>query len=177
MAFPRPGRLSATTSLLLAGSMAALPIASAYAASAAPSQRLFSAAFINRHSNLCLSVDGAGLGNGARLLQWDCGPRDNQQWNLTATSDGYYQIRSADSGKCVSVSDAGTRNGVPILQWDCGTRDNQQWRLVQRDHGFFSLVARHSHKCVSIPDASTQNGAPAIQWDCGAQHERHWLLD
>jgi hypothetical protein len=174
MAFPRNGRRFAAISLLLAGSAVALPAASAAASPGA--QRLFTANLINRHSNLCLSVDGAAFFNGARMLQWDCGPRDNQQWNLAPTTGGYYQIRSDNSGKCLSVSNASTHNGAWILQWDCGTRGNQQWKLVQQDNGFFAIVARNSRKCLSIMDRSTQNGAPVIQWGCGSQHEQHWRL-
>jgi len=171
MAFPRPGRAFAVISLALAGSTAALPAAASFQA-----QRLFTANLINRHSNLCLSVDGAAFGNGARMLQWDCGPRDNQQWNLAPTTGGYYQVRSDESGKCLSVSNASTHNGAQILQWDCGTRDNQQWKLVQHDNGFFAVVARNSGKCISILDRSTQNGAPAVQWDCNSEHEQRWRL-
>lgn len=171
MAFPRSGRAFAVISLALAGSMAALP-----AAASLQAQRLFTANLINRHSNLCLSVDGAAFGNGTRMLQWDCGPRDNQQWNLAPTTGGYYQVRSDESGKCLSVANASTHDGAQILQWDCGTRDNQQWKLVQHDNGFFAIVARNSGKCISILDRSTQNGAPAVQWDCNSEHEQRWRL-
>ncbi|MDN3357674.1 RICIN domain-containing protein [Actinomadura sp. DC4] len=171
MAFPRRGRVLAAIPLLLSGPALALP-----AAASPGAQRLFTANLVNRHSNLCLSVDGAAYDNGARMLQWDCGPRDNQQWNFAPTTEGYYQVRSDDSGKCLSVSNAATHNGAPVLQWDCGTRDNQKWRLVQRDDGFFAIVARNSQKCLSILDRSTDNGAPALQWECGSHHEQHWRL-
>jgi hypothetical protein len=174
MAFPRAGHAIAP---VLAGSMTVLTAATAFAAE--QPQRTFSTGFVNRHSNLCLSVDGARTENGVRMLQWECGPQDNQQWILTPAdpaNTAYYQIRSAESGRCLSVSNAGTANGVPLLQWDCGTRDNQQWKLVQKDGGFFAVVGRGSHKCLSIPGGSAQNGAAAIQWDCHSGQEQRWRL-
>src|SRR4051812_12094225 len=100
MAFPRTGRAIA----VLAGSMTVLP-APAGAAVSGRAQRMFSTGFVNRHSNLCLSVDRARTDNGVRMLQWDCGPQDDQQWNLTPAdpaNSAYYQIRSAESGRCLS---------------------------------------------------------------------------
>lgn len=175
MAFPRIGRALAAT--LFAVSAAAVPATDAFAGSAQiPARSVFTATLVSRYSDRCLSVDGAGTDNGARMLQWTCGSQTNQQWNLDATDHGYYRVMAVNSGKCLSVSDAGTGNGSAVIQWDCGSRNNQQWRLVQRDDGYFSLAARHSGKCLSLSGDKNQNGATAVQWSCGSQHEQNWRL-
>jgi hypothetical protein len=173
MAFARTGRALVLVAVLLAGSLAATPVASAVSAR---SRAVFTANLVNRHSNLCLSLDGARPDDGARVLQWDCGPEENQQWNLSATDSGYYRVRALHSGKCLSVSNGSTGNGATVIQWECGTRGNQQWKLVQKDDGYFAIEARHSDKCLSVSGAGTSNGATAVQWDCGSQHEEHWRL-
>lgn len=176
MAFPRTGRALVLIALLIAASTAAMPAAGAVTGDRSPTHAVFTANLINRHSNLCLSVNGASNDDGAGVLQWSCGPEDNQQWNLAATSGGYYRIRAVNSGKCLSVANASTGNGALVLQWECGLPDNQQWKLVQKNDGFFALEARHSHKCLSVSNGAMQNGASAVQWDCGSQHERQWRL-
>ncbi|MFL6055484.1 MAG: RICIN domain-containing protein [Actinoallomurus sp.] len=174
MAFPRAITVVAVP---LIGPMAAIGVANASTAPAhTPARAVFTATLINRHSDLCLSVDGASTGNGARVLQWTCGTQANQQWNLAATDGGYYRVLAVNSGKCMSVSDGSTGNGSAVIQWDCGSRDNQQWKLVQRDDGYFSIVARHSGKCLTLSGYRSQNGATAVQSDCDAGHEQHWRL-
>jgi Ricin-type beta-trefoil lectin domain-like len=179
MAFPRAILRAITLAAVpLIGQMAAMAAANASTAPARnPARAVFTANLINRYSDLCLSVDGASTGNGARALQWSCGTQTNQQWNLAATDGGYYRVLAVNSGKCLSVSDGSTGNGSAVIQWDCGSRDNQQWKLVQRDGGYFSIVARHSGKCLSLSGYKSQNGTPAVQWDCDSgQHEQHWRL-
>jgi hypothetical protein len=177
MALQHNGRTIVLAAALLVGPIAAMPAASAVTTPAhTRPQTVFTANLIDRHSNLCLSVDGASTDNGARVLQWDCGTQENQQWRLVATSGGYYQVRAGHSDKCLSVSDRSTHNGAPVIQWECGLQANQQWKLDQKDNGYFSVVARHSGKCLSVPASTTQNGAAAIQWECGSQHDQHWRL-
>jgi hypothetical protein len=173
MAIARTGRALVLAAVLLAGSLAATPAASAVTGHA---RSMFTANLVNRHSNLCLSVDGARPDDGAGALQWDCGPEENQLWNLAATDSGYYRVRAVHSGKCLSVSGGSTGNGATVVQWECGTRENQQWKLVQKDNGYFAIEARNSDKCLSVLGASTTNGSTAVQWDCGSQHEEHWRL-
>ncbi|MFF3959411.1 RICIN domain-containing protein [Streptomyces sp. NPDC001890] len=136
----------------------------------------FTAELIARHSQKCASVNGQSTANGAAVVQWDCVNYPNQQWQLTATSAGYYNIRAVNSGKCLSVAGASTANGAKAVQWNCANTPDQEWRLVQKDSGYFSIEARHSGKCLSVDGQSTANGAELVQWDCVEYTNQHFRL-
>jgi hypothetical protein len=138
----------------------------------------FTAQLVARHSQRCVSVDGASTQNGAAMVQWDCGDAPNQQWKLVATSAGYYTVRAVNSDKCMSVDGASVANRARVIQWNCqgGQGPNQEWRLVQKDSGYFSIEARHSGKCLSVAGGSTQNGAALLQYDCVEAQNQHFRL-
>ena len=41
---------------------------------------------VARHSGKCLHVASAAVGNGARVVQWDCNEGDNQKWQFTCAA-------------------------------------------------------------------------------------------
>ncbi|MFF5090419.1 RICIN domain-containing protein [Streptomyces niveus] len=136
----------------------------------------FTAELVARHSQKCVSVEGASTQNGAAEVQWDCVDGPNQKWKLVATSAGYYSISDVNSGKCLSIEHVSVQDNARAVQWDCLNGRNQEWRLVQKDSGYFSIEARHSGKCLSVAGASTQNGAALVQWDCVEGTNQHFRL-
>ncbi|MFI7534805.1 RICIN domain-containing protein [Streptosporangium sp. NPDC049376] len=128
----------------------------------------FRASLVARHSGKCLDVERVSTRNGADLHQWTClDDQPNQEWNLVATSDGYYTLRATHSGKCLDVEGVSTRNGANVHQWTClDDQPNQEWKLLQRDSGYFILVARHSGKCLDVENAGIDDGSGIDQWTC-----------
>ncbi|WP_081915741.1 pectinesterase family protein [Saccharothrix sp. NRRL B-16314] len=50
-----------------------------------------------------------------------------QQWRLTPSGSGTYQVVNAQSGLCLANKDAGKDNGVPVVQETCTANSNKQW--------------------------------------------------
>lgn len=131
-----------------------------------------------KHSGKCLDVTGGNIGNGARVLQWDCHGRENQQWTFTPVGDGYYKIIAKHSGRGLDVFGGifSTGNGVIVEQWDYNGRANQMWRVDYIGDGYYTIIARHSGKSLDIFGASTDNGAQAHQWDYVGGDNQKWRL-
>jgi hypothetical protein len=126
----------------------------------------------SRKSGKLLDVSGAGTANGANIQQWDDANGLNQLFILAhvkdESSNEYYKIIDAHSGKCLDVSKASISNGGNIQLWDCGDVDNQKFDLMtnSRYKGYYLIKALHSGKCLDLSGGQNNNGANIQQWDC-----------
>jgi hypothetical protein len=122
-----------------------------------------------KHSGKCLDVSGGpgAVGNGARVIQWDCNGQENQKWTFTPVGD-YYKIIAKHSGKSLDVfgGTVSQGDGVIVEQWDDNGADNQLWRLHPLGDDYYRIVAKHSGKSLDIDGGpgATANGAQAQQW-------------
>jgi hypothetical protein len=173
---PRHTGRALSVTALLAVSLTAAPTASAVADAPEQLRAKFIANLVAHHSGKCLDVSGGDTADGAKVQQWTCGGWRNQEWNLVATSNGYYTIRAGHSGKCLDVYGAGTVDGTKVLQWTCNGAANQEWRLDQRDNGYFTIVARHSGKCLDVSGRGQADGVVVHQWTCGGWPNQEWRL-
>jgi glucosylceramidase len=82
------------------------------------------------HSSKCLDVEGAALGNGVPVNQYDCHGGTNQQWLFTPVGDGYYKITARHSGRSLDVRWAWLNNGAPVQQYWFANGANQKWKLT-----------------------------------------------
>lgn len=78
-----------------------------------------------------LDVEGGPLAvwNAAPIIQFPYWGGTNEQWLLNSTSDGYYTVTAANSGKCLDDAEASLDDGAPIVQWSCWGGDNQKWSI------------------------------------------------
>ncbi|MFD7068227.1 RICIN domain-containing protein [Streptomyces sp. NPDC059913] len=86
---------------------------------------------VNRHSGLCLSVDGASMDDYARVTQYPCGGYFDQYWRegpYDALTKGY-QIKNFNSGNCLAVQDGSTAEAAPVIQFRCGSWKDHYWLI------------------------------------------------
>ncbi|KAG0173271.1 hypothetical protein DFQ28_011182 [Apophysomyces sp. BC1034] len=83
--------------------------------------------------------------------------------------EGFFYIRSRESGKVVDVDGASTKNDGKILLWTPKHNDDRDNQLWYYEDGF--LVNKHSGKVLDV------RGGPVIDnaWIC--QYDRKLLLD
>jgi pectinesterase len=82
---------------------------------------------VNDNSGKCLDVPSGSTSSGVQLQQWSCVNSTNQQWRLTSSGSGTYQIIGVGSGLCVSVAGAATASGAAVIQETCTANSNKQW--------------------------------------------------
>lgn len=129
-----------------------------------------------RHSNKCLGVAAASLGNGAQLIQWSCSGTNEQKFRFEALGYGFHNIRPVHSGKCVAIGAASTANGATAKQWDCLGSTEQQFSVQKTANGYYRLVAKHSGKCLGVAQSSYNNGAEVVQWTCADIADQQFRL-
>ncbi|MDB5815568.1 MAG: hypothetical protein JWN23_2685, partial [Rhodocyclales bacterium] len=127
-------------------------------------------------SNLCLSITGGSLADGAKLIQDTCNGSAIQRFQFSVQSDGSYQIVDAASGKALDVTDVSAANGALIQQWAASGGSNQHFVATVNSNGY-TLAAKNSGKCVDVKDLSTSPGAAIQQWACGGGANQRWLLN
>ena len=115
---------------------------------------------INKHSGMCMDVEGKSKKNGANIHQWEWEDQDNQKWKLEPVVGGYYNIINKHSGKCAEVE------GENIRQWECESwwNDNQKWSFEPvGEYGYYKIINKYSGLCAEVEDSSKSNGANIIQ--------------
>ena len=126
---------------------------------------------IAKHSGKCLDVAGGtgAIGNGVRVVQWDCNEADNQKWAFTPVGDDYYRIQAKHSGRVLDVFGGivALGNGAVVNQWDYHGGAHQMWKLIRVEGGYFEIRAKHSGKSLDINGGpgALANGAQLQQWE------------
>jgi hypothetical protein len=80
-------------------------------------------------SGLCADVSGASTANGAAVIQFECGPGENQQWLVSDVGGGAEQLSVLHSGKVLDVTAHRTQDGSLLEQYSANHGANQQFRL------------------------------------------------
>ncbi|WP_426502775.1 RICIN domain-containing protein [Dactylosporangium sp. McL0621] len=88
---------------------------------------------VNKHSHLCLNVQGNSHAENAAIIQWHCGDYANEQFQLLNHS-GKYQLVPVSSllygrAMCLDLDSTSHAWGVKIVQWHCYNTSTQLWTL------------------------------------------------
>lgn len=122
--------------------------------------------------NLVMDVDHAGTADGTTILVWEFLNATNQQWELKATTGGYFTISSVSSGKFLDISGGDAQVGLlaNIVQW--GARNDlsrgQLWAISRESDGYkFTSAVLGSNGERYVLDVCGGNaalGAKLILW-------------
>jgi hypothetical protein len=92
--------------------------------------------FVNGHSGLCLTVQGASTANNARTLQYPCdySAPYNEEWLLEDLSpyNSHVHLRNRHSNKCLTIQSASLSNNALAVIYTCdySAPYNEEWRLL-----------------------------------------------
>jgi hypothetical protein len=126
---------------------------------------------ITASSGKVLDVEGAALGNGARIIQWWNNNGQNQIWRFVKLSPGDYQIRNQNSGKC--ITSVGVGRGV--VQYTCdASAVNQHWFPTDEGGGFYRFRSEAAHGTLDLPGGTLFPGAQLITY--GDNHGANQLF-
>jgi len=132
---------------------------------------------INRSSGQALDAYNLGTTEGTNVVQWPATGQTNQQWRLTATTDGYFRISPEHApALALDVHEAAENDGANIQLWSYWGADCQQWRFIEVESGYFQIEARHSGKLLEVAGASASNGANVQQWPNNNHFCQQWSL-
>ena len=132
----------------------------------------------NMSNNHAMDVLYGSMNNGQYVVDYEYNGGINQQWQLVPTKieqvmpDGYYEIRSAVSGKNLEVYGVSTQGGAKITQWDATGGNNQKWKLENQSDGTIRLTNVNSGLVLDY-NASTNSYE---QWDWHGGSNQRWQI-
>lgn len=79
--------------------------------------------------------------NNAQVVQSNSGNGRNRQWDIEEAGNGYYYIRSADTGDVMTISGNGDSGASIVLAEQGRNRDAQMWDIrVESDNRYYFLA-------------------------------------
>nr|QIY77525.1 ricin-type beta-trefoil lectin domain protein [Streptomyces sp. RLB1-33] len=132
---------------------------------------------VNKGSGKCVDARSAASADGTAVQQYACNGSTAQNWQLVATSGGYYRVNSnLDATKAWDVTDVSTADSAPIQLWTYSSGNNQQWLPVAESDGAYHFVNRNSGKCLDVPSASTADSVQLAQYTCNGTAAQSFTL-
>ncbi|MGW6932988.1 glycosyl hydrolase family 95 catalytic domain-containing protein [Lentzea sp. NPDC054927] len=129
---------------------------------------------VNRNSGKALDVNGAGTGDGAKVIQWTSTGSANQQWQLLPNADGSFRLTARHSGRL--LRSPGTGQGEQLDQASDTGGDNQWWKVVDAGGGSVNLVSVRTGLYVDVDGSSQADGAKVIQWPANGKANQQWQI-
>ena len=134
----------------------------------------------NQSNGYAMDVLYGAMEDGDHVVSYEYNGGVNQQWQFIQTDpdttqvvpDGYYEIKSAVSGKNLEVYGASTQGGAKITQWDATGGNNQKWKLENQSDGTIRLTNVNSGLVLDY-NASTNSYE---QWDWHGGSNQRWQI-
>ena len=126
-------------------------------------------------ANIVLDVSWASYENGARVNGWSNAKRQWQKFQFTY-HDGYYSIKSVNSGKNLDVEGGSWGNGTHVVQWDETDAANQLWSLSASEGGAYALVSKCNGLALDLEGGVAADGTNAIVWERNGGSNQSFLL-
>mgnify|MGYP000751455725 CR=1 FL=1 len=134
----------------------------------------------NQSNGYAMDVLYGTMEDGQHVVSYEYNGGVNQQWQFIKTDcnatqvvpDGYYEIKSAVSGKDLEVYGASLLGGGKVTQWDATGGNNQKWKLENQSDGTIRLTNVNSGLVLDY-NASTNSYE---QWDWHGGSNQRWQI-
>ncbi len=113
--------------------------------------------------------------NNGQVVQSNSGNARSRQWDIEEAGNGYYYIRSADTGEVMTVGGNGESNSSIILAQAGRNRDAQLWDIrTESDNRYYFLAP--TGRALDAPDNMRYDGAGMqIFKRNSGDNQRFWL--
>ncbi len=116
---------------------------------------------MKKNHNTVLQVLQGAKTNGATMGVWQYQASAAQKFFITYQQDGYYQIKSAYSGKVLDVYAALRYDGAKVDQYDWNNTDAQKWIIQDLENGAYAIISKCNNLYLDIYGGDTVNGTKA----------------
>lgn len=111
------------------------------------------------NQNLVLDVENNSRSQGANVLIWQKNNQNNQKFNVTYLSDGYYKMEVVTSGKYLSGTSTNAKNEDNVIQSTYEEKDIQRWIIKDAGNGYYYIISKASSLYLDVYGANATNGA------------------
>jgi len=117
-------------------------------------------------------IQGASLDDFGNLWLWD----NEYRFAIYREADGYYAIRSLDSGRYLDVSESGIEWGTNIQQYSGNGADAQKWLIVPHNDGSYSFVSKCNGLYMDVEAGIVESGTNIRCWGGNGSDAQKWTL-
>lgn len=124
-----------------------------------------------------LDIEGASTSNGARVIVWRAGNKDNQAFAFMRLPDGTYRISAYHSGLSLEVSNSSKKNGGRVQQWEfLEDYDCKYWYIYDCGNGWYKIINKNSGKCLDISAGKDEAGTAIQQYEDNGTNAQRFSL-
>lgn len=114
-------------------------------------------------------------GNNGQVIQSNSGNPRDRQWDIEDAGNGYYFIRSAQTGNVMTYEGRGDNSSSVVLTNQRRNRDEQMWEIrTGPDNGYY-FIARNGKSIDSPSSARYEGGRMQLYDRNGEANQRFWL--
>lgn len=114
-------------------------------------------------------------GNNGQVIQTNSGNTRSRQWDIEEAGNGYYYVRSVETGEVMTVSGNGDSNSRIVLARQGGNRDAQMWDIRLESDNRYAFLAP-TGRSLDAPGNMRYDGAEMqIFKRNGGDNQRFWL--
>ena len=114
-------------------------------------------------------------GNNGQVVQTNAGNTRRRQWDIEEAGNGYYYLRSADTGEVMTVAGNGDSGAAIILAEQGRNRDAQLWDIRTEDDNSYRFLAP-TGRAMDAPGNERYDGARMqIFKRNSGDNQRFWL--
>jgi hypothetical protein len=106
-----------------------------------------------------VDVTDASTATNAKMQIWKRNDSSAQLFDIKRQSDGYYTIRTLNSGAYLAVYGNKTEVATPIVQQPKSSSSAQQWAITKNDNGTFTFAAKRSGLVITVAGGKAKNGS------------------
>lgn len=128
-------------------------------------------------SERALDISGASFQSGGNAQLWESNGTSAQRFQISYdSSNGYYTIRSANSGLVLDVENGSSIHGANVQQWTSNGTLAQKWSISSVSDGVYTLRSAVSGLALDVSNGSSKSGANVQIWETNGTVAQQWEL-
>ena len=122
---------------------------------------------------------GAGTSNGTRMQLYkkklELQGSENQKFDITRLSSGWYIIKEINSGKVVDVKGGSKNSGTPVQLYTYNNTAAQHWKFYSAGNGYY-YIKNELGNYLDATGGASKNGTPLQVYRYNGTTAQKWKL-
>ena len=111
------------------------------------------------NGNMVFDIAEGSYDNNANLQLWGSTNSQQQKFGLTYNEEGYYEIKSVNSGKMLNVTGNSNDDGANVEQYESNGTEYQKWILQDAGNGYYYIASKGAELYLDVAGDKGQDGA------------------
>lgn len=133
-------------------------------------------AIVSKASGLALGIFNNNFANGTAIDQAAFRGGPTQQWNVTATGDGYYGISSMGTAKWMDLNECSPLDGAKVGQYPWFNNDCQRWNIEQTGENLYRIISKGGKTALSVPGGAKTPQLPIVASKWTGDISQQWIF-